>query len=175
MSTATSSTDIGTPVHAPSAGASRSPLNDRVDDHYLASEQLDDDEAIDLGDHVTGLEDGHVTQRMKLSISDESNEDQSTAEEGRDSLPNYESTTTDNIAEPIEPVDFIETNPRLHSQTEYRFHANGAVIGSHGNSQVPPPPPGHRYENWNVELQIEDGSRRGRSSIIILCFVNYGL
>lgn len=197
MSATTSSTDVGTPVHA-SSGAARSLLNERSNDRFLNSDQEDIDEAIDLSDHVTdsshvtNMEDAdyvinpkdadhvtipedadhvtnpedadHVTQRAKLSVSDDSNEDQSTAEEGRDSLPNYESTTTDNFNETVEPIDFIEANPRLRPQSDFHYHANGAVIGSHGNRQVPPPPPPHRYENWNVELQLDDGTRRGEAT-----------
>lgn len=139
MSSAASSTDVGTPVHVPSR-------NDRGDDYYLPSEHVDLDEAIDLDDHVTS-ECGHV---IKLSGSDDSNED-STAEEGLESLPNYESTTTDNIPEHVEPVDFIETNPRLHPPHDISYHANGALISNHGN----------RYENWSVELQLDDGSKKG--------------
>lgn len=153
---ATSSTDVGTPVHI----SSSSFVSEGVNGRYLTSEeQLDVDEAIDLDDHVTSHECGHVTQRMKLSISDDSNEEASTAEEGIDSVPNYESTTTDNIVDVVEPVDFIEANPKLHPPPQLRYHANGAVLGRHGNEAVPSPP-SHRYENWSVVLQLDDGSRK---------------
>ena len=157
MSATSPASGLSTPVHV-SSGSVNSLVNQGAPNQYAASEQLDIDEAIDVGDHVTnkGGVVGHVTQRMKLSLSDESNEEASTAEEGRDSVPNYESTTTDNIMESMEPVDYIESNPRLGSGI--RYHTNGALIGNHGSNAMPD----HRYENWSVVVQVDDGSKKSK-------------
>lgn len=163
MSATSPTSGLSTPVHL----SSDSLVNQGAPNHYPASEQLDFDEAIDVSDdHVTtadgegGVADnGHVTQRMKLSLSDES------TEEGRDSVPNYESTTTDNIIDSLEPVDYIESNPRLHAGAEIRYHANGGLVGNHGNG-AGPSLPYHRYENWSVLDQIDDGSKKGKNNII---------
>ena len=163
MSTTSPASGLGTPLHV-SSESLHSFINQGVPNHYATSEQLDfDDEAIDVGDRVATKEGvaGHVTQRMKLSLSDESNEEASTAEEGRDSLPNYESTTTDNIMETLEPVDYIESNPRLTS-SGVRYHANGALIGNHRNSTALSTYPEHRYENWSVVVQVDDGSKKSK-------------
>ena len=164
MSATSPTSGLSTPVHL----SSDSLVNQGAPNHYPASEQLDFDEAIDVGDdHVTtadgggGVADnGHVTQRMKLSLSDES------TEEGRDSVPNYESTTTDNIIDSFEPVDYIESNPRLHAGSEIRYHANGGLVGNHGNG-AGPSLPYHRYENWSVLDQIDDGSKKSKYTSII--------
>lgn len=175
MST-TSSTDVGTPVHI-SSGSLHSFVNEGGGNHYPTSEQLDYDEAIELDDHVNGQGShvtnvhGHVIQQMKLSASEESNEEASTAEEGLDSVPNYESTTTDNIVDSMtfEPIDYIESNPRLSTTRELHYHANGhgALIGSHNNDPHVPSPLGHRYENWSVVLQLDDGTKKSESLVII--------
>ena len=158
MSATSPTSGLSTPVHL-SSGSVHSLINEGVPNHY--TEQLDFDEAIDVCDHVTTTRGGvfdHVTpQRMKLSLSDDSNEEASTAEEGRDSVPNYESTTTDNIMESLEPIDYIESNPRLSS--EIRYHANGPMVGNRGNGAAPSPPD-HRYENWSVLEGIDDGSKK---------------
>ena len=171
MSATSPTSGLSTPLHLSSDS---SLVNQGAPNHYAtASEQLNFDEAIDVGDdHVTttttttdgvgGMADsGHVTQRMKLSLSDES------TEEGRDSVPNYESTTTDNIIDSLEPVDYIESNPRLHVGSEIRYHANGGVVGNHGNS-TGSSLPYHRYENWSVVDQIDDGLKKSEYIIIIL-------
>lgn len=167
MST-TSSTDVGTPIHI-SSGSLHSFVNEGSGNHYPTSEQLDYDEAIDLDDDVNG-QDGHVIQQMKLSASEESNEEASTAEEGLDSVPNYESTTTDNIVDSMtfEPIDYIESNPRLSTAGELHYHANGhgALIGSRNNDPHVPSPLGHRYENWSVVLQLDDGTKKSESLVI---------
>ena len=169
MSTTTSSTDVGTPIHVSSASF----VNEGINTNYPTSEdQLDLDEAIDLDDHVTDQVDSHVTQRMKLSVSDDSNEEASTAEEGRDSVPNYESTTTDNVIDALEPIDYIESNPRLHPPSELRYHANGSMICRHGNEAVPSPP-GHRYENWSVMLQMDDGFKKSESIYVTCAYTLY--
>lgn len=172
MST-TSSTDVGTPIHV-SSGSLHSFVNERGENHYLTSEHLDYDEAIDLGDHMNDQDshvtnvDSHVIQQMKLSASEESNEEASTAEEGVDSVPNYESTTTDNIIDSVEPIDYIESNPRLSTANELHYHANGALIGRCNNGPHMPSPLGHRYENWSVVLPLDDGTKKSESLVINL-------
>lgn len=172
MSTTSPSGDLSTPVHTPS-GVVRSLVNNvsqrethqGVTNHYITSEQIDPDEAIDVGDCLTNEEclvESHVTQRMKLSLSDDSNGEGSTAEEGIDSVPNYESTTTDNVIESVEPVDYIESNPRLSTVRHHTHHANGALISGRGNSQLPSPP-SHRYENWSMVIQLDDGMKKSKS------------
>ena len=131
------------------------------------------DEVMDINSHVIH-DTSHMTRRQDIiSFGEESDEEGSTAEEGEwDTVPS-ETTTTDFHPEAVEPLDYIETNPRIDSR--------GPVIS--GGYDVPPPP-SHRYENWSILVNVgkpegyEESGKRGVCMFavlinIILCEHNY--
>ena len=117
---------------------------------------------------ANGKSDDIVTTdfRRDISLGDDSDEEESTAGEG-DTVP-YESTTTDTIPDPVEPLDFIESHAHRFSSSVLTPH-NGhfAAAGGGGGSRVGGGAGGgavrphshigtvgHRYENWNVMMQV---------------------
>lgn len=113
------------------------------------------DEVMDINSHVIRVK-SHMTRRHDIiSLGEESDEEGSTAGEGETTIPS-ESTNTDFLPEPMEPVDYIEANPRIRSK--------GAMVSE--GYDVPPPPPSHRYENWSILMNAgkegwEEGGKRG--------------
>ena len=116
------------------------------------------DEASEHVDRLTGRDsnhDSHMTehvgkndssireQRASVGNSDED----STAEEGGDTVP-YESTTTDTLPDPVDPIDFIETRPSCYPEPTA---CNGHHTGGRGVS----PEDHHRSENWNTSRVIK--------------------
>lgn len=118
---------------------------------YVDSERANESDTV--GNHVIH----HVTSDEngvggRLSVEEESNEE-STAGEEEDTVP-WETTTTDTLPETIDPIDFIESHPRSYSESA--LPRNGHLAPTTADGQ------GHRYENWSVMAQMEDGCRRGR-------------
>ena len=111
-------------------------LNSISENSRLGSDQ---DEELGLDDPNLGYEIG-----MDPDIGNESDEDESTAGEGGDTLPN-ETTTTDTVPELHEPLDYIESRPRTTLAPPTSHNGTG---------------PAHQYENVSIN---EDGSRRAKA------------
>ena len=105
-----------------------------------------------VANHVTtkGV-DPHTSE--VVDVGEETDEDESTA--GEDGISfTVDSSTTDNLLDPIEPIDFIETNPRL-SQPHTSHHGVGGKRD------------GYRYENWSMlvnEKELEELSKKSELS-----------
>lgn len=91
-----------------------------------------------------------------LTVTDE--ESDSTAEERV-----TQSSTADNFPDSIDPIDFIENNPRLtHPHTTHYFH--NSTMGGGRNT-------GHHYENWSMFVNskdLEELARKSESTEIVL-------
>ena len=146
---------------------------DHVKQNGHVTDHMTQDSA-NIGDHMTsegyGVTD-HVTSNIITAEEEEeeeeggggmsmeeSDEEESTAGEGGDTFP-YESTTTDTIPDPVDPVDFIENHPRSFSAPTITRN------GHHPNSKGVAISHLQRYENWNAEMQekeVEEGVKKGR-------------
>ena len=158
MSTAAVETSPRTQRAFTASGNHVAPIRNRLNGHVTTTPASVEDH---LSDHVTfetanGNSDDIVTVdfRRDISLGDDSDEE-STAGEG-DTVP-YESTTTDTIPDPAEPVDFIESHPRSYSSCVVTSHftaGGGGRVGGAGGGAVRPHSHigtvGHRYENWSV-------------------------
>ena len=79
-------------------------------------------------------------------------EGDSTAEEV---TPSVDSSTTDNFPNSIDPIDFIENNPRLSCLSHHPHTSHIMGSGRGGGS--------HRYENWSMfvrEKELEELARK---------------
>lgn len=112
------------------------------------------DVASRLGGHVAN--NGSIGEPSVSSVVANESDEDSTAGEG-DTVP-HESTTTDTIPDPIDPIDFIESHPRSYTEPASNF-------ARHIEERGVPMEEHHRYENWG--MQMEEGVKRGGGSKVI--------
>lgn len=110
--------------------------------------------------HVTTKEVDPLTSEV-VDIGEETDEDESTAGEDNVSVT-VDSSTTDNLLDPIEPIDFIEANPRLsHPHTSHHPHSIGGKRD------------GNRYENWSMlvnDKELEELSKKSECTYSLIIF-----
>lgn len=110
--------------------------------NQVSTDTVDDEN--EVYDATNGDESNIKSPQINGSVSDEG---ESTAEEGV--MQNVDSSTTDNFPDSIDPIDFIESSPRLS-------HPHSMVMGG-GKG-------GHQYENWNMFLSERDFEELTRKS-----------
>ena len=120
-------------------------------------------------DRLSGVDskhDSHVTKHvsnndssireLRGSVGNDSDED-STAEEGGDTVP-YESTTTDTLPDSVEPIDFIESCPSSYPDP-------AACNGHHTGGRGVAAEDHHRSESWSTS-RVMKRSKASRVSKI---------
>lgn len=135
-------------------------------DHQLIVMASESGTSISYNDHVTSSdshvtkEDDHVTpihqwqqQQWEELRGEEESEDDTAGEEGDTLPPDSTSTaTTDAVNDPLDPIDFIETNPHDHTHC---FNGGGAVRPGTERSVIPGSQ-GIPYDEWNL-LEVMQG------------------
>lgn len=121
------------------AGRQLSSRTDETSGYVDCLTGADGKRASHMTEHVSNNDSSFKEQRG--SVGNDSDED-STAEEGGDTVP-YESTTTDTLPDPVEPIDFIESRPSCYPDP-------AACNGHHTGGRGVAAEDHHRSENWST-------------------------